>query len=141
MQHGIQRLETLSSSLRLIREFHEKLMRGVRAQAGEAADMATSLLQLQKAFQERLAGMRLSKLALPLVDQLFSNPFVTPSRLSGQQQVNYRTTTNAIGNLEQAGILVEVTGASRNRTWVAEEILELIGGDARAVRRLLGSKH
>lgn len=116
-------------------------LRAVRTQATEAANTATALLQLQKEFRERLAGKRLSKLALPLVDQLFINPFVTPSQLGKEWQVNYRTATNAIGNLEQAGILVEVTGSSRNRTWVAEAVLELIGGDARAVRTLLGPRH
>ncbi|MEE8587124.1 MAG: Fic family protein [Acidobacteriota bacterium] len=42
MEHGLQRLETLPLSLRLVRELHERLMEGVRGQAATPGEFRRS---------------------------------------------------------------------------------------------------
>jgi hypothetical protein len=64
-------------------------------------------------------------------------PVVTVRAVRDKWQVNYRMSLAAITNLKALGILREVTGTTRNHTWMASEILDLVGGDAPAVFRLL----
>jgi Fic family protein len=102
---------------------------GVRDQAVEAADLADRLLELQSSTRERLLLRRATANALALVDALFLNPLLTVRRAQELLQVSHPTARATIRTLEQAGILREITGRSRDMVFSAEEIYTLIRGD------------
>ena len=103
-------------------------LRGVREQARDAALTAKRLLDLQQDYRQRLAARRISKITLPLLDTLFLNPVTTAPRVRDHFQVNFRTAQGAIDDLVGIGVLREITGQRRNRTWLADGILSAIVG-------------
>jgi hypothetical protein len=50
------------------------------------------------------------------------------SLIRDRSKVDFRTAQKAIHDLEQVGILREITGQRRSRVWVAPEIMEVLTG-------------
>ena len=61
-----------------------------------------------------------------LLDPLFTNPYMTTSRAAGLLGVSLPTARQVIRNLEDFGILHEVTGRDWGKTYVATRILNLM---------------
>lgn len=97
----------------------------VRTQAEEAAVLADRLLALQESYRARLQRRRATVSTLALVDALFVNPVVTARRAQDLLGVSPPTARAAIGVLEQAGIVREVTKRRWGRVYRAEEIFGL----------------
>jgi Fic family protein len=109
----------------------EFFLSGVREQSRHSLTRARALMELQARYLALLQGQRVTKIATDVLEQLFVNPIVTAPAIQRRCQVSYHTVLKTIGNLEQAGILREVTRQRRNRMWVAQELLDLIaGGDS-----------
>jgi Fic family protein len=107
------------------------VLKGVRDQAAEAADLADRLLELQSTSRERLVARRATANAFALVDALFTNPLMTVRRARELLHVSHPTARAAIRTLEEVGLLREITGRSRDMVFSADEIYELMRGDAR----------
>ena len=67
-----------------------------------------------------------SPVQIRLLDLLIERPVITTAFASKRLNVTYRAANNNIAKLLKAGILREVTGAKRNRIYIAEEVLEII---------------
>jgi len=106
----------------------EFFLRAVREQARDAVASGKALLDLQARYRTQLSGRRISKITGQLLDQLFINPIVTAPLVRDRWQVNFRTARKAIDNLVDLGILREMTGRRRNRTWAAYEVLAIASG-------------
>ena len=61
-----------------------------------------------------------------LIDMLFENPYVTGTILINQLDVSSATAYQYLAQLEDDGVLQEVTGRKRGRRYVAREILDVI---------------
>jgi Fic family protein len=61
-------------------------------------------------------------------DYLFERPVVTAPLIRERWKVSHHTAQNALGDLEKAGILSEVTGHRRNRAWAARGVLRVLMG-------------
>lgn len=100
-------------------------LRGVEETARAAAEQARTLSDLREAFRSHL--QRKTK-ALELVDHLFVNPFVSIARAARLLTTSPETARQAVMTLEQSDILMEITGRSWGRLYVAGAILEAIQG-------------
>jgi Fic family protein len=104
----------------------EFFLRGVREQSRDALRTARLLIDLQAHYRALLHGRSLSKVTLAVLEQLFAQPVVTASLIRDRSKVNFRTAQKAIQDLEQVGVLREITGQRRSRVWVAPEIMEIL---------------
>jgi Fic family protein len=109
-------------------EWIEFFLTGVRVQAQESLATAKTLLELQETYRSLLQGERITKITSSVADYLFARPVVTAPLIRDRWNVSHHTAQNALGDLEQAGILHEATGQRRNRTWVARGIIRVLMG-------------
>jgi len=100
---------------------------GIRDQASEATQRVQALQSLREkyhqVFAEKRDGLRLQK----LVDFLIGHPIITIRQVEeGLKVTDYKIAQRYITKLQEAGILREMTGKSRNRVFRADEILRII---------------
>jgi cell filamentation protein, protein adenylyltransferase len=109
-------------------EWLQFFLTGVREQAQASLKTAKVLLDLQPQYRSRLRGERITKITLELSDYLFARPVVTAPIVRDHWKVSHHTAQEALGDLRKAGILHEITGQRRNRTWIAREIIQILMG-------------
>lgn len=121
----LQRVRTDGAWTAWIRFF----LSGVAETAREGVRRAASLMELRERFQKRL---RERAKALALLDHLFLNPYVNVARAARVLKVSTPTARQAVGVLEEKGLLEEITGRSWGRLYLARPILEVIEGSPEA---------
>lgn len=102
-------------------------LHGVEEQALDAVNRAQRLQDLQTAWHERLTEARVSALVLQLADHLFDTPVITIPEAERLLDVTYRSAKRNVEKLVDAGILSQVGDADYGKTYIANEILEVIG--------------
>lgn len=101
---------------------------GVRDQSREAAWRVQALQVIREKYYQGFVGKRDSVRLNKLVDYLIGHPIVTIRQVAdGLQVADYKIAQRYVIKLQDAGILREVTGKSRNRVFRADEILKAIG--------------
>lgn len=84
------------------------------------------IIELRKQYEKKIMTFgRRAKLAHELLLQLFSNPAVSVARIEKQLDISTSSANRLANELEQAGILKEITGFSRNRIFILHEYIEL----------------
>ena len=99
---------------------------GVAEQAEDVVERTRRLFALRERYRAALHSPRSSALPLKLVDYLFEQPAVTIGQARAILDVSPRAARLNILKLEEAGIIHEFTQRSRNRIYVAREILDLL---------------
>jgi Fic family protein len=100
---------------------------GIRNQSREATRRIQVLQSLQEKYHQMFASRRDGTRLNKLVDFLIGHPIVTIRQIQhGLNVTDYKTAQRYIAKLQDAGILREVTGKSRNRIFRADEILKTI---------------
>jgi Fic family protein len=100
---------------------------GVAEQARDAGARAKQLQDLQTEWRQRLSEMGRSTLPMRLADYLFAAPILTIPQAQQVLQVTYASAQRAVARLERAGILEQRGESSYAKTYVAGEILDVIG--------------
>ena len=101
-------------------------LNGICQQSEDALSTIQKLLDLQHQYREIAAGPRAPKSVNPLIDHLFANPIISISELSKAWKMTFPTVQRGVNYLIEKGILREITRRSRNRLFVADEILNII---------------
>lgn len=84
------------------------------------------IIELRKRYEKKILTFgRRTKLAHELLLQLFSNPAVSVARIGKQLNISTSSAHRLANELEQVGILKEITGFSRNRVFILHEYIEL----------------
>jgi len=109
------------------REWLIFFLRGVADQARDANLRAKRLQDLQADFRSRLTQGRASTLPLSLADSLFELPMLTIPLAQKKLKVTYASARRNVEKLVTAGILQQVGESSYGKTFVAQEILRVIG--------------
>jgi len=104
-------------------------LRGVQSQADEAHQRANLLVDLRESYQQRYQSER-SENILELVMRLFEDPYIDVNTAAEWLDVEYSTANRLIGQLEDDGILEELTGKDRNRFFRASEVFNLTSSSA-----------
>lgn len=103
---------------------------GVAQVATEATEIATRILNLRERDRARIGtgvGRRAGN-ALSLLDELFKRPVVSARVVEAALGVSQPTASALVRDLEQLGILKEITGKQRNRVFAYGEYLDLFPG-------------
>lgn len=104
-------------------------LRGVAAQARDAADNAKAILDLNRSLHERVRTVPKAPRNTPIVvDRLFRNPVVSAARLARDMDIGFPSVQRSIDFLQSLGILKEVTGQRRNRLYIARELVDILMG-------------
>lgn len=115
----LQRVRTHGDWLSWLKWF----LRGVELTARDAAARAEKLMAMREEYRGRLAH---KATATRLLDKLFVNPYVGLRRARQALDCTSPTALKAISEIEQQGILQEVTGSRRNRLYLARDILNVL---------------
>ena len=100
-------------------------LRGVQSQADEAHQRANLLVDLREEYRHRYQSERSGNI-LTLVMRLFEEPYLDVNRAANWLNVEYSTANRLVAQLEDDGILEELTGKERNRFYRAGEIFEIV---------------
>lgn len=97
----------------------------------ESAEDATAtideLIALHDANADTISGMgRAAKNAILVFNYLETNPIIEIKKTAEALGITFNTVSNAVSRLVNAGILVQTSNASRNRTFVYETYLDIL---------------
>ena len=98
---------------------------GVIDQSKEVFIRSKELLKLRNAYRERYQE-RQSETLLTIIYELFRNPVITIKQAENRTGVGYHAARSTIYELEDEGVLTEITGKDRYRVYHANEILGVI---------------
>ncbi|MGB7094976.1 MAG: Fic family protein [Anaerolineales bacterium] len=104
---------------------------GVSVQSLDSMQRISQMQTLYNAYAEQLNVERASKRLIETLDVLFKRPIVTIRQVESALDVPYRSAARYVEKFVQLGILMEITGQSRNRIFRAEEILLAIEGSVK----------
>lgn len=96
---------------------------GVYEVSQEATTKARSILHMREEHRERVNG--LGTYALPLLEYLYQNPVITVNMIKDVFKINYSTANRLANTFQQVGILENVSGTARNRSYGYIEYLDL----------------
>ncbi|HEC34495.1 MAG TPA: Fic family protein [Chloroflexi bacterium] len=101
-------------------------LRGVAVQARDGVTRSERLQDLREQYRQQVQAERAAARLLQAVDLLFARPVVTVRDVEKTLGVNFSTAQRYVNRLEEAGLLREITGQTRNRVYCADEILHML---------------
>lgn len=101
-------------------------LRGIKEQAADAVERARQLVLLREEYHYKLREGKAVQNASRVLDRLFENPFTTIPKVEEFLGVSYPTAKRAIADLEETGIIEEITGQERNKLYCATEVLRIL---------------
>ncbi len=107
-------------------EWIQYFLQGIIEQSKDAFVRASQLMNLQQKYHEIVHTAKGSAMQIRLVDILIERPVITAGYVKNSLGITYPAAQNNIDKLVKAGILKEITGAKRNKVFVAEKVLEII---------------
>lgn len=103
-------------------------LKGIETQAHDAVHRSHRLQDLRKSYRDRLQTSQGSARLLQVVDLLFGAPIVAVKQVKSAIGVSFPSANRYMAQLEEAGVVREITGRSRNRLYQADEIMQAIEG-------------
>ena len=110
----------------------EYFLNGVARQAEDASDRASRINTLLATWQRQAARLA-SSAAAALVDLLAENPFWTVKGAATRLGVAYTTAQRGIEALRRQEVLSPISGARRDRVFVASEVLNILEASVQLV--------
>lgn len=107
------------------REWVGFFINGVKEQATEDSERCRRLMLLRDSY---LRMCDKGSVSVVVVDSLFQFPVTTISKVAELQGSGFNAGTRCVAELEQAGMLFEVTGRKTNRIYIAQPIIDLLEG-------------
>jgi Fic family protein len=102
-------------------------LRGIRDVAQEGTETTRQIQRLREQHRAMVAGLRNSTAGLSLLDGLFEQPMTTVGLARQRINRSYPVANDLIRDLEQHGLLREITGGARNRIFVYQPYLDIFG--------------
>ena len=101
-------------------------LEGVFETASGATETVRAILQLRERDRAHISSIgRRAANAYLFHDHLFSNPQVTTGSVQAEIGVSQPTADKLLSDLEDLGILTEITGRSRDRVWLYRDYFNL----------------
>ena len=100
-------------------------LNGVARQAEDALSRAERTNKLLEQWRHKLASDTHAKVAFQMVELLGANPFLTPRGAQQRLGLAYNTVMRAIRQLEEQGMVKEVSGGKRDRVYCAKKLLQI----------------
>ena len=108
-------------------------LRGVASTAREAAETAEQIFDLREHHRSQVVERQMGQNALRLISLLFARPVVNVKLVQTELGVAWATANKLLGQLEEVGVVREITGQKRSRVFRYDPYLDLFnepGGGA-----------
>lgn len=111
-------------------------LRGVYEVSQASTDTARAILHLRETHRQTISEKLSNSInGLRLLDRMFEVPLVTIRAAGEFMKVSYVTASSVIQNMEELGILKEITGQKRNKVFRYEPYLKLFSNQAISLPR------
>ena len=100
---------------------------GVIETAKSGKEVLQNIVKLRSIYESKIISWRNAKIAQKAINFLFSQPVVSANDLSNNIGIGVAAATRMLANLEDADILHEITGKTRNRLFSLYEYMRLFG--------------
>jgi Uncharacterized conserved protein len=111
------------------RQWIEFFLRAVAEQSRDAVRRSHHLLELHQHYYQTSLEKRLPTTAGQLIELIFTRPVLNAKIVQELLKITFPAAQKAIRILEEESVLVEITGAKRNKAYAAEEILKILEED------------
>lgn len=102
-------------------------LRGVNEISLQAVEAARAILSLRETHRKQIIQLgKATVSAMQLFDLIFQKPMVTVKMVSRELQLSPPAARKAITNLEQFGILKEISGKQRDRVYLYKQYFDII---------------
>lgn len=102
-------------------------LKGVVVTADSAVDTARKILELQTTHRNLLWQKKISSpLAVGILEKLYYTPYVSVNDIARNFNISYQAASTLVSQLENAGILKEITGRKRDKRYVYAEYLNIL---------------
>jgi len=108
-------------------------LRGVASTAGEATETAERIFDLREHHRSQVVERHMGQNALRLISLLFARPVVNVKLVQTELRLAWATANKLLGQLEELGMVREITGQKRSRVFRYDPYLDLFnepGGGA-----------
>lgn len=114
-------------------------LKGIAATATEATETADRIFDLRERHRSQVIENQLGQNALRLIALLFARPVVNVNLVKAELDIAWATANKLVGQLEEIGLVSEVTGQKRSRVFRYDPYLALFdepegGGDETQVQ-------
>ena len=102
-------------------------LKGVVVTADSAVDTARQILELQTTHRNLLWQKKISSpLAVGILEKLYYTPYVSVNDIAQGFSISYQAASTLVSQLENAGILKEITGRKRDKRYIYAEYLNIL---------------
>ena len=102
-------------------------LKGVVVTADSAVDTARNILELQTTHRNLLWQKKISSpLAVGILEKLYYTPYVSVNDIARNFNISYQAASTLVSQLENAGILKEITGRKRDKRYIYAEYLNIL---------------
>jgi len=108
------------------RAWIEYFLKAINVQSKDAVKRSRDLINLQQTYRRTAQKNRLPPTSHQLIELICGRPVINAGVVQQSLNVTWDGANKAIQNLEKVGMLAEITGAKRNKLYVAKEILDIL---------------
>ncbi len=102
-------------------------LKGVVVTADSAVDAAKQIMELQSRHRSLLWQKKMSSpLAVGILEKLFYTPYVSVNDIASDFSITYQAASTLTSQLENAGILKEITGRKRDKRYIYADYLQIL---------------
>lgn len=102
-------------------------LKGIIDTANSALDTTKRILELQTSHRDLLWQKRLSSpLAIGILEKLFHTPYISVKDMAQAFGISYQTSSTLILQLEDIGILREITGRKRDKRYLYADYIDIL---------------
>jgi len=92
----------------------------------DTIELTTSLLSLKESLAHSLKSVKKRASLMPVLDVLFQEPVLSISDMARRTGMWYNTVKAVIKELEDRGIVLEITDQQRDRAYICVPVFQLI---------------
>ncbi len=104
----------------------EFFVRGVQQQCQETITLTQSILSLREELQQSIGNVGRRASIMAVLDAFFYDPALSIAEVQAHVNVAYNTARSALQELEDLGIVYEITGRQRDKVYACAPILKII---------------
>lgn len=104
--------------------------KGVSEQSKGTIALAKTLLDLQQTLKQRVSGVRKRASISEVMDAFFHAPVLSSTEIAAMTGLSYNSVSSALEAIEQIGIVREITGRRKGRSYACVPILKAIFPDS-----------